>query len=149
MFSNGLEPQLIVISNELVQFVSGAGQKYQDYLAKHKDKEKHLKLDQQKSTLLKEIDEVTSKRDQLDKICASLEADYVKFVEMAKSKLDLSYVSKESALTRKVVDVKNDIKRWKENSVCCKKNEKNYSLKTLNFYSTKNLTKSHIIFFSR
>ena len=32
MLSNGLEPQSIVISNQLVWFVSGACQKYQDYL---------------------------------------------------------------------------------------------------------------------
>ena len=51
--------------------------------------EKQLKLDQQKSTLLKEIDEVTSKRGQLDKIHASLEAVNVKFVEMAENKMDL------------------------------------------------------------
>ena len=63
MLSIGLEPQSIVISNDLVGCVSGACQKHQDYLAQHKDEEKTLKLDQQKSTLLKEIDEVTSKHD--------------------------------------------------------------------------------------
>ena len=83
MLSNGLEPQSVAISNELVQFVSGACQKYQDYLAQCKDEEKQLKLDRQKSTLLKEIGEVTLKRDQLDKIHASLEAAFVKLVEMA------------------------------------------------------------------
>ena len=87
MLSTGLEPQSIVITNELVQFVSGACLKQQDYLAQHKDEEKLLKLDQQKSTILKEIDEATLKRDQLDKIHASLEADYVKFIEMAESKM--------------------------------------------------------------
>ena len=97
MLSNGLEPQSIVISNELIRCVSGARQKYQDYLTQRKDEEKQLKLDQQKSTLLKEIDEVTSKRDQLDRIHASLEADYVKFVEMAESKMYLSCVSKANA----------------------------------------------------
>ena len=86
MVSNGLEPQSVVISNELVWCVLGAHQKYQDYSAQCKDEEKQLKLDQQKSTLLKETDEVTSKCDQLDKILASLEADYVKFVEMTEQK---------------------------------------------------------------
>ena len=94
--------------------MSVARQKYQNYLAQRKDEEKQLKLDQQKSTLLKEIDEVTSKRDQLDKIHASLEADYVKFIEMAESKTNLSYVSKVNALKRKAVDVKNDIKKMEE-----------------------------------
>ena len=51
--------------------------------------EKQLELDQQKSTLLKEIEKVTLKHDQLDKIHASLEADYVKSIEMAESKMDL------------------------------------------------------------
>ena len=114
MVSNGLEPQSIVISNELVWCVSGAHQKYQDYSAQCKDEEKQLKLDQQKSTLLKEIDEVTSKCDQLDKILASLEANYVKFVEMTESKMELSYVFKANALKRKAVDVKNDIKKMEE-----------------------------------
>ena len=51
--------------------------------------EKQLELDQQKSTLLKEIKKVTLERDQLDKIHASLEADYGKSVEMVESKMDL------------------------------------------------------------
>ena len=36
---------------------------------------------------MKEIDEATLKCDQLYKIHASLEADYVKFIEMAESKM--------------------------------------------------------------
>ena len=53
-------------------------------------------------------------RDQLDKIHASLEADYVKFVEMVESKMDLSCVFKVNALKRKAVDVKNDIEKMDE-----------------------------------
>ena len=56
MLSNGLDPQSVVISNELVPCVTGARQKYHDYVAQLKDEEKQLKLDQQKSTLLKDID---------------------------------------------------------------------------------------------
>ena len=112
--STGLEPESIIFSNELVRCVSGAHQKYQDYFAQCKDEEKQLTLDQLMSTLLKKIDEVTSKRDQLDKIHASLEADYVKFVEMAENEMDLSYVSKANVLKRKAVDVKNDIKKMEE-----------------------------------
>ena len=63
---------------------------------------------------MKETDEVTSKCDQLDKILASLEADYVKFVEMTESKRELSYVFKANALKRKAIDVKNDIKKMEE-----------------------------------
>ena len=47
MLSNGLEPQSIVISNELVQFVSGV---CQDHLAQRKDEKKQLRLDQHNST---------------------------------------------------------------------------------------------------
>ena len=54
------------------------------------------------------------KRDQLDKIHASLEADYVKFVEMVESKMDLSCVFKVNVLKRKAVDVKNDIEKMDE-----------------------------------
>ena len=71
-------------------------------------------LAQQNSTLLKEINKITSKHDQLDKIHASLEADCVKFVKMAESKMDLSYISKANALRGKAVDVKNDIKEMTE-----------------------------------
>ena len=149
MLSNGLKLWSIVISNELVQSVSGAYQKYQNYLAQCKDEEKQLKLDQQKSTLLKEINEFTLKRDQLDKNHASLEAGYVKFVEMAESKMDLSYVSKVNALKRKAVDVKNDIKKMEETLSMLQKTQKRHSLKTLNFYLTKTLTKFHTKFFSR
>ena len=54
---------------------------------------------------------VTSIRDQLDKIHISLDyvslfiylADYVKFVEMAEGKMDLSYVSKVNAMKRKLL----------------------------------------------
>ena len=61
--------------------------------------------------MLKEIDMVTSIRDQLDKIHISLDyvslfiylADYVKFVEMAEGKMDLSYVSKVNAMKRKLL----------------------------------------------
>ena len=69
---------------------------------------------------------------------------------MVESKMDLSYVSQANALKRKAVDIKNDIKKMKEilstqytarKTRKLKKNKK----KTLNFYSTNNLTKSHIL----
>ena len=114
MLSNDLDPQSVVISNELVQCVSGARHKYHDYVGQLKDEEKQLKLDQQKSTLLKEIDGPIPKRDQLDTIYASLKANYVKFTEMAESKMNLSYISKAIALKRKAADVNNDIKKMEE-----------------------------------
>ena len=40
MLSNGLETQSFVISNELVRCVSGARQKYQEYLAQRENEEK-------------------------------------------------------------------------------------------------------------
>ena len=109
MLSNGLEPQSVVISNESVRCVSGARQ-----TVRCKDEEKQLKLDQQKSTLLKEIDGPIPKRDQLDTIYAPLKANYLKFTEMAESKMNLSYISKAIALKRKAADVNNDIKKMEE-----------------------------------
>ena len=109
MLSNGLEPQSVVISNESVRCVSGARQ-----TVRCKDEEKQLKLDQQKSTLLKEIDGPIPKRDQLDTIYAPPKANYVKFTEMAESKMNLSYISKAIALKRKAADVNNDIKKMEE-----------------------------------
>ena len=55
------------------------------------------------------------KCDQLHKIHASLEADYVKFNEMVESKMNnLSYVSQANTLKKKTVDAKNDIKKLEE-----------------------------------
>ena len=62
--------------------------------------------------------------------------------------MDLSYVSKPKALKRKAVDLKTDIKKMEETLSMLKDKRKNYSLKTLNLYSMKNLTKSRTKLFS-
>ena len=62
--------------------------------------------------------------------------------------MDLSYVSKSKALKRKAVDLKTDIKKMEETLSMLKDKRKNYSLKTLNLYSMKNLTKSRTKLFS-
>ena len=67
---------------------------------------------------------------------------------MAESKMNLSYVSKPNAMKKKPVDLKNDIKKMEETLSMLKDKRKNYSLKTLNFYSMKNLTKSRTKLFS-
>ena len=70
---------------------------------------------------------------------------------MVESKMDLSYVSQANALKRKAVDIKNDIKKMEEilstqyTARKTRKLKKNKKKKTLNFYSTNNLTKSHIL----
>ena len=66
---------------------------------------------------------------------------------MAESKMNLSYVSKPNAMKKKHVDLKNDIKKMEETLSMLKDKRKNYSLKTLNFYSMKNLTKSRKVIF--
>ena len=55
----------------------------------------------QKSIVTKELEEVFLKRDQLNKVCESLEADFVLAVENAEKKMDLSFVSKANALKKK------------------------------------------------
>ena len=51
-------------------------------------------MNNQKSIVTKELEEVILKRDQLNKVCKSLEADFVLAVENAEKKMDLSFVSK-------------------------------------------------------
>ena len=112
ILSDGLETQSVVILNELVWcIISDARQKCQNYLYYQYYTTSSSSTN---STLLKETNKITSKSNQLDKIHASLEADCVKFVEMAESKLDLSYISKANASRGKAVDVKNGIKEMTE-----------------------------------
>ena len=114
MLSNDLEPHTIHISNQLIQSVATARQKYQTFLENSREEKRSKKINDQKSIVTKELEEVILKRDQLNKVCESLEADFLLAVENAEKKMDLSFVSKANALKRKANETKQDIEKLEE-----------------------------------
>ena len=67
------------------------------------------------------MEEVILKRDQLNKVCESLEADFALAVE---KKMDLPFVSKANTLKRKVSETKQDIEKVEETISLLQENEK-------------------------
>ena len=60
------------------------------------------------------MEEVILKRDQLNKVCESLETDFVLTVENAENNMDWSFISKANALKRKANETKQDIEKMEE-----------------------------------
>ena len=114
MLSNDLEPHTIHISNQLIRSVATARQRYQTFLENSREGKRSKKITDQKSIVTKELEEVILKGDQLNKVCESLEADFVLAVENAEKKMDLSFVSKANALKRKANETKQDIEKLEE-----------------------------------
>ena len=54
------------------------------------------------------------KRDQLNKVCESLESDFALAVENVEKKMDLPFVSKANALKRKANETTQDIEKLEE-----------------------------------
>ena len=114
MLSNGLEPHTIHISNQLIRSVATTRQKYQTFLESSREEKRSKKINDQKSIVTKKLEEVILKRDQLNKVCGSLEADFVLAVQNAEKKMDLSFVSKANALKRKANETKQDLEKLEE-----------------------------------
>ena len=93
MLSNGLQPHTTHISNQLIQPVATARQKYQTFLEKWRVVLHSKKMNGQKSIVTKELEEVILKCDQLNKVCEYLEADFVLAVENAEQKMDFCFKS--------------------------------------------------------
>ena len=74
--------------------------------------------------MTKELEEVILKLDQLNKVCGSLEADFLLAVENAKEKMDLSFVPKANARKRKANETKQDIEKLEETISLLQENEK-------------------------
>ena len=74
--------------------------------------------------MTKELEEVILKLDQLNKVCGSLEADFLLAVENAEEKMDLSFVPKANARKRKANETKQDIEKLEERYPYCKKTKK-------------------------
>ena len=92
IMSSGLEPHTNHISNQLIWSVATARQKCQTFLENSREEKRSKKINDQKSIVTKELGEVILKRDQLNKVCESVEADFVLAVENAENKMDLSFV---------------------------------------------------------
>ena len=92
IMSNGLEPHTNHISNQLIWSIATARQKCQTFLENSREEKRSKKINDQKSIVTKELGEVILKRDQLNKVCESVEADFVLAVENAENKMDLSFV---------------------------------------------------------
>ena len=74
--------------------------------------------------MTKELEEVILKLDQLNKVCGSLEADFLLAVENAEEKMDLSFVPKANARKRKPMKQNKILKNWKKRYPYCKKTKK-------------------------
>ena len=114
MLSNDLELHTIHISNQLIRSVATARQKYQTFLENSREGKGSKKINDQKYIVMKELEEVILKRDQLNKVCESVEADFMSAVENVEKKMDLSFVSKANALKRKAKEAKQDTEKLEE-----------------------------------
>ena len=123
MLSNGLEPHTIHISNQLIRSVTTARQKYQTFKENSIEEKRSTKINDQKSIVTKELEEVILKRDQLNKVCESLEADIVLAVQSAEKKMDSSFISKANALRKKANETKQDIEKLEETISLLQKDE--------------------------
>ena len=56
-----------------------------------------------------EISEVMPKRDELQKTCKSLEAEYVATVTLAEKEMNMSHVIKANALKRRCVEIESEV----------------------------------------
>ena len=104
MISNSLKPYTIAITNQLIRSVSAARQKYQESFATSKFQEKQRRASNEKLTITEELRVLTVKRNQLNKICDSLNVEFVSSVRLAEEKMDLTLLSKANALKRKSED---------------------------------------------
>ena len=71
MLSNRLEPHTIHISNQLIRSVTTARQKYQTFVENSREEKHSKKINDQKSIVTKDLEEIIFKRDQLNKFCVS------------------------------------------------------------------------------
>ena len=114
MISNSLKPYTISITNQLIRSFYAARQKYQESLATSKFQEKQRKASNEKLTITEELRVLTVKRNQLNKICDSLNVEFVSSVRLAEEKMDLTLLSKANALKRKSEDKGNEVLKLDE-----------------------------------
>ena len=114
MISSKLTPESVQITNKLLRSVSTARQKYGDQLAENKKTKNQECIENQKRILLDEIREVMAKRDELQKTCKSLEAEYVASVTLAEKEMNMSHVIKANALKRRCVEIESEVTKLDE-----------------------------------
>ena len=114
MIFNKLTPESVQITNKLLRSVSTARQKYGDQLAENKKTKNQECIENQKRILLDEIREVMAKRDELQKTCKSLEAEYVASVTLAEKEMNMSHVIKANALKRRCLEIESEVTKLDE-----------------------------------
>ena len=114
MISNKLTPESVQINNKLLRSVSTARQKYGDQLAENKKTKNQECIENQKHILLDEIREVMAKRDELQKTCKSLEAEYVASVTLVEKEMNMSHVIKANALKRRCLEIESEVTKLDE-----------------------------------
>ena len=114
MISDKLTPESVQITNKLLRSVSTARQKYGDQLAENKKTKNQECIENQKRILLDEIREVMAKRDELQKTCKSLEAEYVASVTLAEKEMNMSHVIKANAFKRICVEIESEVTKLDE-----------------------------------
>ena len=114
MISSKLILESVQIANKLRRFVSTAWQKYGDQLAENKKTKNQECIENQIGILLDEIREVMVKRDQLQKTCKSLEAEYVASATLAEKEMSMSHVIKANALKRRCVETESEVTKLDE-----------------------------------
>ena len=61
-----------------------------------------------------EIREVMAKRDELQKTCKSLEAEYVASVTLAEKEMNMSHVTKANTLKQRCVEIESEMTKLDE-----------------------------------
>ena len=89
--------------------VNAARQKYGDQLAENKKTKNQECIENKKRILRDEMREVMAKRDELQKTCKSLKAEYVLSVTLAEKEMNMSHVIKATALKQRCVEIESEV----------------------------------------
>ena len=137
MISNKLTIELVQITNKLLRSVSTARQKYGHQLAESKKTKNQECIQNQKRMLLDEIRDVMAKRDELQKTCKSLEAEYVTSITLAEKEMNMSHVIQANALKRRCVEIESEVTKLDE-TVLLLLEEKKRKLNKKDYFATNN-----------
>ena len=137
MISNKLTIELVQITNKFLRSVSTARQKYGHQLAESKKTKNQECIQNQKRMLLDEIRDVMAKRDELQKTCKSLEAEYVTSITLAEKEMNMSHVIQANALKRRCVEIESEVTKLDE-TVLLLLEEKKRKLNKKDYFATNN-----------
>jgi len=114
MLSNDLKPHTVEITNEMLLNVKLAHQRYKDQQKLIAESKKKDENELAKNLISDEINKVEVRRNQLKKTSEMLQKDFIKYVEEAEEKQDISLISKANAMKRKSDDKNEEVKILEE-----------------------------------